>query len=255
MRHFGWGRSGASARSRGRPTGSHAGVAAAVLFSLVAVALSLGATRSGAQSVADVDVALVLAVDCSYSVDATEFRQQMSGLANAFRDPAVQAAISAGPRKAVAISVMQWSGATSQAIVVPWRIVRGQADALRLAAEIDAAPRATAEGATSVRAAIDAAVTLHLTAPFRASKRVIDISADGYNNSGGNVAPARQRAVSVGITLNALAILNEYSYLHLWYRNNVIAGPGAFVEIAQDYVDYSDAILRKLILEISGPLA
>ena len=115
--------------------------------------------------------------------------------------------------------------------------------------------RATAEGATSVTAAINAGVVLHLRAPVRSVRRVIDISADGYNNTGGRPQPARNRAAAAGITINALAILNEYSFLNHWYRNHVIAGPGAFVEIADDYLAYQTAIRRKLLREIQGPIS
>ncbi len=38
------------------------------------------------------------------------------------------------------------------------------------------------------------------------------------------------------------------------YRSQVIAGPGAFVEIAENFVDYPRAILRKLLREIDQPM-
>ncbi len=38
------------------------------------------------------------------------------------------------------------------------------------------------------------------------------------------------------------------------YRSEVIAGPGAFVEIAASFDDYPRAILRKLLREIDQPL-
>jgi len=39
-----------------------------------------------------------------------------------------------------------------------------------------------------------------------------------------------------------------------FYRHEVIAGPGAFVEIAAGFEDYPRAILRKLLREIDQPL-
>ena len=44
-------------------------------------------------------------------------------------------------------------------------------------------------------------------------------------------------------------------YLHHYFRNHVIAGPGAFVETAGDYADYHRAIKRKLLREIGLPLS
>ena len=38
------------------------------------------------------------------------------------------------------------------------------------------------------------------------------------------------------------------------YRTEVIAGPGAFVEIAEGFDDYPRAILRKLLREIDQPM-
>ena len=227
------------------------------LFCLLSIFLPtvLFAPKPGAQSRTDVDVAIVLAVDCSYSVNAEEFRQQMIGLAEAFRNPDVQAAIQSGATRTIAISLVQWAGPGNQSVVVPWRIVSSTASALRLANEIAAARRLTAEGATSVTSAIDAGVVLHLRAPVRALRRIIDISADGYNNAGGKVRPARNRAAAAGITINALAILNEYAFLQHWYRNHVIAGPGAFVEVADDYTAYAEAIRRKLLREIQAPVS
>ena len=55
-----------------------------------------------------------------------------------------------------------------------------------------------------------------------------------------------------GITVNGLAILNEDPHLDHYYRHNVIGGDGAFVMTAADYEDFAEAILRKLLREISG---
>jgi hypothetical protein len=40
--------------------------------------------------------------------------------------------------------------------------------------------------------------------------------------------------------------------LDLYYRDCVIGGPGAFLEIAADFEDFARAVRRKLILEIAG---
>ena len=90
------------------------------------------------------------------------------------------------------------------------------------------------------------------SAPYRAERQVIDIAADGENNSGERVERVRDRTLDSGITINALAILNEVSYLNYYFQNRVIGGPGAFVQIAKDYNDFGRAIRRKLLREISG---
>jgi predicted DsbA family dithiol-disulfide isomerase len=67
--------------------------------------LPLAAPPAAAQGTATpVDLELVLAIDASYSIDNAEFRLQMEGIAAAFRDPEIQAAIGSGPLGAIAVS-------------------------------------------------------------------------------------------------------------------------------------------------------
>jgi hypothetical protein len=61
---------------------------------------------------------------------------------------------------------------------------------------------------------------------------------------------AQAMAEARGVTVNGLAILNDDPGLATWYRDNVIAGRGAFVITASDYSDFAAAILDKLLREI-----
>ena len=89
---------------------------------------------------------------------------------------------------------------------------------------------------------------------MRADRRVIDVIADGENNDGNRVEDRRDAVVREGTTINALAVINEVSYLHHYLRNRVIGGPGAFVERAKDYFDFERAFKKKLLREIKGNL-
>ena len=102
--------------------------------------------------------------------------------------------------------------------------------------------------ALSPQSAIDAAADL-------AERRVIDVSGDGADNEGGNAAAARDRALARGISINGLPILYGSTYLYDYYHDQVIGGPGAFVEPAVDMRSFRDAMLRKLVREISAPVA
>jgi hypothetical protein len=55
--------------------------------------------------------------------------------------------------------------------------------------------------------------------------------------------------------INGLPILTYTSVesydLDTYYREKIIQGPGAFVEIANDYDDFARAFLRKLLHEIT----
>jgi hypothetical protein len=205
-----------------------------------------------AQGSIEVDLALVLAVDCSNSVDNSEFDLQMQGLARAFVNPAVIAAIKQGGLGRITVMVVQWSDLQSQKIVVPWTIVSDDLSAHQFAESISATPRLTA-GETSISGVINFGIFLLMNNPVSARRHVIDISGDGIENNG--IEPpdaARDRAVTAGITINGLAILNEYKKLDAYFHEHVVGGAGSFVLVATDYRDYGDAIIRKLLQEILG---
>ena len=67
-----------------------------------------------------VDLALVLGIDISRSVNSSEFQLQRGGLAYAIRRPDVVAAIKSGSLKRIAVTVVQWSDYEAQVVVVPW---------------------------------------------------------------------------------------------------------------------------------------
>ncbi len=200
----------------------------------------------------EVDLALVLAIDCSFSVDANEFRLQMAGLGQAFLRPEIKEAIRKGNRQKIAVTAIQWSDEINQMVILPWTIVAGTADADELGAILGNMPRRLAEGGTSISTALFYSAKLFDSAPH-AERRVIDISSDGRNNIGPPVNAARDRIVASGITINALPILNEWPTLDLYFENQVAGGRGHFVIPADDYDDYAQAIYRKLLREITGP--
>lgn len=224
---------------------------------LAAGLAALGAsvyTGSPARTAGDVDMALVLAIDCSYSVDENEFTLQMQGFAEAFRSPEIIEAIRSGPHGRIAVAMIQWSGSGSQHIAVPWIEVGDEASSKELARIFDDTPRLTL-GPTSLSGAMRAGVALLSGGDYAHVRGVIDISGDGTNNNGGPPDPLRLRAQALGITINGLAIQTEVSYLELYFRNHVITGKGSFVLVAEDYDAYRDAIKRKLLKEIMQPIS
>ena len=199
-----------------------------------------------------VDLALVLAVDASGSVDQTRFELQKQGYAAAFRHPRVIAAITSGANQSIAVIMMQWTGPALQVTVVPWTRISDAASANAFADAIAAAPRQLFSGGTSISGAIDTARALLFDNPFRPVRRIIDVSGDGANNRGRPASLARDEAVSAGIGINGLPILSLEPDLDRYYEQNVIGGPGAFVIAARNYDTFADAILKKLIAEIAG---
>jgi hypothetical protein len=199
-----------------------------------------------------VDLELVLAVDASGSVDQIRFELQKRGYVAAFRHARVLEAIRSGPHQAIAVTMVQWTGPTLQVQVAPWTFVGDEESAAAFASAIERAPRQLFSGGTSISGAIDYAMTLFPNSPFRASRRVIDISGDGSNNRGRSVTTARDEAVAAGVGINGLPILALEPDLDRYYRDYVIGGPGAFVIVARDYETFADAILKKLITEIAS---
>ncbi len=222
-------------------------LAGAVLAASLAMPLPQGRAQDF-----DVDLALVLAVDCSFSVDAGEFRLQMEGLGRAFARDEIKKAIAMGQRQRIAVAVVQWSDETNQMTVLPWTVISGPADADELALVLSSMPRKLAEGGTSISTALKYSAAQLDIAPS-AERRVIDVSSDGRNNIGPPVRPIRDHLVGEGITINGLTILNEWPTLDVYFEANVVGGTGHFVIPANDYEAYSEAIYRKLLREITGP--
>jgi hypothetical protein len=198
-----------------------------------------------------VDVALVLAVDVSLSIDAEEFALQRAGYAAAFRNERVVAAITGGSIGAIAVTYLQWSGVRDQQQLVGWRLITDRLSAARFADELAATGRVVASGSTSLSGAIEAAGRLLRESGYTAERRIIDISGDGSNNSGKLPNFARDEAIIAGITINGLAILKNEPFLDAYYAANVVGGRGAFVMTARDFDDFAEAILAKLIREVA----
>jgi len=228
-----------------------------LLCAVLLLGMPSGALAQQAPS-REVDLALVLAVDTSGSVDQTRFDLQKEGYAAAFRTRQVIEAIRSGPTQAIAVTMVQWTGPALQIQVVPWMRIGDVDSAEAFANAIMAAPRQLFGGGTSISGAIDYAMTLWRESPYLALRRVIDISGDGANNRGRPAAFARDEAVRAGVGINGLPILSLDPGLDVYYETNVIGGPGAFVVAAQSYDTFASAILRKLITEISmntrGPI-
>ena len=83
-----------------------------------------------------VDLALVLAVDVSDSVDAERYALQMNGIARAFEDPLVQSAMLSGPHRAMLVTLITWSSRAT--VALPWTLLTGSDDIGRFAAEVGA---------------------------------------------------------------------------------------------------------------------
>jgi Protein of unknown function (DUF1194) len=217
---------------------------------------------AAARAADDVDLLLVLAADVSRSIDDTKFQLQRDGYAAAISDPRVLDTIRSGHNGRIGLAFVEWSGTGAQRVVIDWTEIGDAATAKQFGDQLIEAPRSFA-GRTSISGGIEFALAQLATAPFNCVRRTIDVSGDGTNNDGRAVAELRDQAVAKGVTINGLVILSENPMpwnpehtnppggLDNYYRNNVVGGPGAFVKAAQNFNSFGQAIIAKMIAEVS----
>ena len=219
----------------------------------------IGQVAAQTASSSAVDLELVIAVDVSLSMDLDEQQLQRDGYVAAFRDPELHRAIAnAGAYGRIAVIYMEWAGPTAQKVIIPWTLIDSPAAARAFADRLAAQP-ITRERLTSISSALRFAHGLLKNSRYSAPRRVIDVSGDGPNNAGPPVLEMRDALIAEGIVINGLPIMLkaptpsffDIPDLDQYYAGCVIGGPGAFMIPAESYEKFSDAVLRKLILEIA----
>src|ERR1700742_4094439 len=218
-----------------------------------------GTRLADKETVASVDVELVLAVDVSYSMDMDELAIQREGYAQAIVSKEFLQALKTGPNGKISVTYFEWAASSDQKIIIPWRVIDGPETADAVANEIMKTPIRRASR-TSISGAINFAMPLFEEDPYHGMRRVIDISGDGPNNAGEPVLGARDAALAKGITINGLPIMvKEPTYstmdidnLDWYYEDCVIGGPGSFVVSIKDRDKFKEAIRTKLLLEVAG---
>ncbi|MGF1553863.1 MAG: DUF1194 domain-containing protein [Paracoccaceae bacterium] len=195
-------------------------------------------------------LALVLALDVSASIDAEEYALLRAGTAAALASPDVRAAIAA--LGGVHVAVFEWSGRAQQSVIAPWRPLDSDAAIGRLAARIAAHPRTTSEYPTALGAALGFANALLAEGPSPCERRVIDVAGDGENNHGFGPASAYRAYDFAGVTVNGLVVSGAEGEAVAYYREQVLHGPAAFLEVAEGYEAFERAMRRKLLREIGA---
>ncbi|MCF2870092.1 DUF1194 domain-containing protein [Octadecabacter sp. G9-8] len=201
-------------------------------------------------------LALVLAMDVSSSVDATEDALQRAGLAAALVAPSVRDAFFASDAP-VALAVFEWSGRNDQRLIQDWVLIENEATLTQVATQIATTRRIVAERPTALGYALGFSAGLLAVAPDCAAQ-TIDVSGDGLNNDGFEPRQAYDVFDLDGVTVNGLVIEepDDAAFregqidLLSYYVQNVIQGPAAFVEFADGFEDFARAMEAKLIREL-----
>ena len=223
---------------------------------LASLTLAGLASAGPARAETEVDLALVIAVDISFSMDPEEQTLQREGFVQAFRAAAVHDAIRRGMLGRIAVAYVEWAGAADQRVLLPWTVIEGPKSADAFADAIAAKPTRRA-ARTSISGIIDFAAKLIGEGDLAATRKVIDVSGDGPNNQGRAVTVARDAAIEQGITINGLPImLKDPGYfdvpeLDSYFRDCVIGGAGAFMVPVRSRDQFVNAVKTKIIMEVA----
>lgn len=196
-------------------------------------------------------LALALAVDVSRSIDAVDYAIQTEGMVDALNDAEVRRAILSAEGE-VALAVYFWSGQGHQDMVQDWVILDGPEALDRVIWTLRSAARPEGRLPTALGEALVFGKGVMDAAP-PCDRRVLDVAGDGRNNVGISVRTAYGRVDFGDVVVNALAVGEHELDLARYFQDEVIRGPGAFVELAPRQVDYPAAIQRKLLRELEGP--
>jgi len=142
---------------------------AAALF--IALGMPLGASGGSDRA----DVALVLAIDVSGSVDDNRFKLQREGIASALESEEMAAAISNAVNQTIEIAVIEW--AEEQRLIVPWTVLHGPGDLAALAPRLRSASRSWVHTMTDPGGGIAASLDLFTEQPLAGLRQIIDCQA------------------------------------------------------------------------------
>jgi hypothetical protein len=221
------------------------------LLLLAALAALPALARAAPEAGKPVDLALVMAVDVSESVDAQEYELQHEGIARAFENQQVIAAIRGGSHGAIDALVLEWSDRDAQTVTADWTRIDSAATGAAFAAKVRASKRSS-DGLTAIGDALLASAAAFRRLPDAAERRVIDLSGDGMANIGPPPQQVRDGLVAAGITINGLAILKTEPWLDSYYNDDVVGGPNAFLMQVEDFQSFATAMQQKLIAEIAA---
>lgn len=219
---------------------------------ILALSLTVPARAEG-----PVDIAIVVSLDRSESIDRDEASAQIQGLIHTLRHPRFLAAVESGLNGRIGLSVLTWSSFGRSDVILPWMQISDAASA-------DAAAGILAQDferdldirhgtQTDLGFGIELGVARMQSLPWQASQRVINMVGDGISNIGRIAVLDRDAALAQGITVNALITAqgSAIRVLTNYFRRNVIGGPTAFVQLTNGRDDFADAMLRKMLLEIA----
>lgn len=222
-------------------------------LAVAALTLTVFTAPAAGQKKTPVDLELSLVVDASGSIDQEEIQLQRQGYASAIANPQVLKTISSGFLRSIAISYIEFAADGCIWQWLKWVKISGHDTARAAVKQILAAPREFCSGGNAIGDAVAFATKSTLENGFDGTRKVIDVSGDGPDTTGlVAVEDARADALAKGFTINGLVIHRpSMPGLGDYYRTSITGGPRSFVIQAKNRSNFADAIVKKLILEIS----
>ncbi len=222
-------------------------------LALVLCCLPFAAQAQGAKPV---DIAILVSLGRSESIDADDARTQIDGLVFTLRHSRFRDSVAAGWFGSVALTVVTWSSFGRHEVILPWMRIAGaeDADVAATILELDyARQRVASHGTqTDIAFAIEVGMNQLDTLPWEASKSVINVVADGISNIGRVAMVDRDVALARGFTVNGLIMArgSAIEVISRYFRREVIGGPTAFLQVSASNEDFARAMLRKILLEM-----
>ncbi len=208
------------------------------------------------------DLELALLADMSGSVDQTGFDLQRNGYIDAFQDPNLANAIqNSGQFGSIAVTMVYWDSSPEQ--IVGWTLIDGStgntASDFAQAIQSDNSTFSDFGGGTDMTEVLNAiadpnssgSIVAFSENNFDGIRNVIDLSTDGNPDDEQSAEQAATDAKNGDVdTINAIAIGSGPDVQYL--EDSIIGGQDAFVQTAEDFDDFADSILEKLLREITG---
>lgn len=206
--------------------------------------------------------ALALALDVSGSIDASEYRLQLDGLAGALASSEVQSVLLAMPSAPVSLAIYEWSGPDDQRLLQGWTSIADKTIVDQIVLGLRNTQRIQTAPGTALGTTISVGTSL-LQKQNACWKRTLDISGDGKSNMGPHPRDTSRVVAQSGITVNALVVgadapkigdarQVDIAELSSYFAAYVIVGADSFVETALGFEAFEEAMIRKLLRELEG---
>lgn len=230
-----------------------------------------------------VGIQLVLAMDISGSMSPNEYEVELMATAEALNSQLVRTAIKYKyGENSIAVAVIDFSN--EAAVRIPWIDIRGyeindkpykpgeavtsaapdKLDAL--ANQIMSLPRRDT-GGTSIHTATDLSARVFASCPWEVKeKRVLDVFGDGQSYNTPALETSRERLASMGVTINAFAIVNEEPKVEDYFKEylvtndftrsldgKLVSTPGRVWAVARNLqaVDNDEGVLKSFFGEVT----